>query len=69
MEALEFRTLVKDGTIELPDELKDQVSGHVRVILLKESVGQSGHSPIDQLMGHPIRVEGFTPLPRDETHE
>ncbi len=68
MEALEFRTLVKDDTIEIPDELKGRVSGHVRVILLQEKAEQSQYTIIDKLLDHPLQLKDFRPLSRDESH-
>ncbi|MGH9768029.1 MAG: hypothetical protein ACREAB_11390 [Blastocatellia bacterium] len=36
MYAVEFQTRVRNGVIEIPDELKDKLAGAVRVIVLTE---------------------------------
>ena len=36
IQAVEFETIVDDGIIRIPDNIKDQVSGQVKVILLSE---------------------------------
>jgi len=68
MLAIEFRTTVKNGVIEIPREYLKDLTSPVRVILLVEEARESGANYIDELLTHPVRVEGFRPLSREETH-
>ena len=68
MQAVEFQTIVKDGMIEVPAEFRDDLGGRVRVILLKEDRPRTGANLIDRLLGQSLRVPGFVPLTREETH-
>jgi len=36
MEAIEFKTTPKDGTIQIPEKYKNQFTARVRVVLLQE---------------------------------
>jgi hypothetical protein len=36
MEAVEFQTTVKNGTIQIPKKYKAQFENHVRVVLMRE---------------------------------
>lgn len=68
MQAIEFQTQVKNGSIEIPEELKGKLTGPVRVIVLtEESVRKP--SAIEELLANPIKVENFKPLTRDEIYE
>lgn len=67
MYAVEFRAKVKNGTIEIPSQYRDRVTGDVKVILLAESQEQTSNL-IDQLLAEPLRVQGFKPLSRDDIY-
>lgn len=68
MQAIEFQTQVKNGNIEIPEELKGKLTGLVRVIVLREEKAERT-SIIEQLWANPIKVENFKPLTRDEIYE
>ncbi len=69
LRAVEFQTFVKNGMIEVPREYRKRLSQRVRVIVLAEEdrTAQSA-TLIDDLLLNPIKIEGFTPLTRDEAH-
>lgn len=67
MIAVEFQALVKDGTIEVPEPYREQLSGVVRVIVLRSE--QTRRSKIiERLMEQPIQDPTFRPLRRDEIY-
>lgn len=68
MQAIEFQTQVKNGSIEIPEELKGKLIGLIRVIVLREEKAERT-SIIEQLWANPIKVENFKPLTRDEIYE
>ena len=68
MFAIEFLTKITDGIIELPEVYRGRVSGPVRVIILAEEA-PTGPDIIDHLLTHPLHVEQFRPLSRDEIYE
>jgi hypothetical protein len=68
MHAIEFKTIIKNGLIEIPQQYRENFKSHVRVILLSEESSKAIHSFIDELLAHPIRVMGFHPLTREEAH-
>lgn len=69
LQAVEFQAFVKNGMIEVPREYRKRLSQRVRVIVLAEEdrIAQSA-TLIDDLLLNPIKMEGFTPLTRDEAH-
>ncbi len=73
MFAVEFRTKIKNGTIELPKKFRKVLTENVKVIILKEQTSTNRHvssefSFIDQLLAEPIKMKEFSPLSREETH-
>jgi hypothetical protein len=68
MYAVEFQTTVKDGVIEIPPEYRGKVPGRVRVILLADEMPKATANMIDVLLAHPVEVQGFRPLSREEAH-
>jgi len=66
--AIEFQTKVKDGSIAIPEEYRDQLKGSVRVILLAEE-GKEEFDMIKYLSANPLSIEGFEPLTREEIYE
>ena len=68
MYAVEFQAIVRDGIIEIPEEYREQLNGHIRVILLTEEK-DSQPNFIAQLLEHPRKVKDFTPLTREEIYE
>jgi ureidoglycolate hydrolase len=68
MQAIEFRAKIKNGFIEIPNQYSDKLSDRVRVILLVEQTPATTGNLINQLLAHPVRVQGFYPLTREEVH-
>ena len=74
MYAVEFRTKIKDGIIELPKRFKESFTDTVKVIILKEESSthsdreKSGPDMIVRLLASPLEIKGFHPLKRDEIY-
>lgn len=69
LQAVEFQAFVKNGMIEVPREYRTRLSQRVRVIVLAEEDRTAQSTTlIDELLLNPIKIEGFTPLTRDEAH-
>lgn len=68
MQAIEFQTTIKNGIIEIPRQYLKNLSHRVRVILLVEQPPKATTNLIDQLLAHPVRVQGFRPLKREEIY-
>jgi hypothetical protein len=68
MYAVEFQAQINNGTIEIPEAYRSRFKKRVRVILLAEEESPTV-TLIDQLLQHPVKVPGFTPLTREEMHE
>lgn len=68
MIAVEFQTKVKDGTIEIPPEYRDDFKDNVRVILLAEQPRVEVRTLIDELLENPVKVANFRPFSRDEIY-
>lgn len=68
MQAIEFETVIKNGIIEIPPQYLKHLSKRVRVILLVEQAPKATSNLIDQLLAHPVRVQGFRPLTREEIY-
>ncbi len=68
MNAIEFQTRVRDGNITIPEEHRDRFKGVVRVILLTEDNSEN-FDMIEHLLAHPLNIEGFSPLAREEIYE
>lgn len=69
MNAFEFQATPKNGHIEIPAEYQDKIVGTVRVIVLSSERRPATTNVIDQLLEHPLAVEGFVPLTREEIYE
>ena len=68
MEAFEFKAKIKNGVIQIPKKYTQKISNSVKVIIF------SDHKPkdndiVDELLKHPVKVNGFKPLSRDEIYE
>ena len=72
MEAIEFKTKVKNGAIKIPQKYQKQISDTVKVIIISDKVadkGSQGKDIIDNLLSNPIESNKFSPLSRDEIYE
>ncbi len=68
MHTIEFQAIVKNGVIEIPREYLKNLTNRVRVILLAEQSPKPSVNFIDQLLAHPVRLQGFQPLTREQVH-
>jgi hypothetical protein len=69
LQAVEFQAFVTNGMIEIPREYRKRLNQRVRVIVLTEEDHSAQLTTlIDELLLNPIKIEGFTPLTRDEAH-
>ena len=68
MYAIEFRTRIKNGVIEIPQEYRDKLETYVKVIILKEEKGIESNM-IDRLLDFPLKLKGFKPFSREEIYE
>ena len=69
MYAIEFRTAVKeDGSIDIPEEYRQQVKGTVRVIILTLEPARKT-SIIQDLLNNPRKVTDATPMRRDDIYD
>lgn len=69
MQAVEFRTSVKDGMIQVPEEFRSKIRGQVRVILLSDEPEGTRPNMIDHLLEHPLNIDDFVPLSRNQIYE
>lgn len=65
--AVEFVSVVTNGSIPIPEAHKNQLRGAVRVIVVPQQ--PLGTSKIDELLAHPIELPGFRPLTREQAHD
>jgi hypothetical protein len=68
MQTIEFRAKIKNGVIQIPARFKGKVSDDARVILVPKGKKGTQTDMIEQLMSSPLKVKGFAPLTREETH-
>jgi hypothetical protein len=68
MYAIEFKSKIKNGVIEIPREYRNRLKESVRVIVLAEEK-ETTFNVIDRLLNSPLKAENFTPLTREEIYE
>ena len=68
MYAIEFKSKIKNGVIEIPREYRNKLKETVKVILLAEEK-EAAFNTIDKLLDSPLKVENFVPLTREEIYE
>ena len=68
MNAIEFQTKVRNGSITIPEMYRSRIKGNVRVILLTEGSTES-FDMIEHLLANPLNIKGFKPLTREEIYE
>lgn len=68
MRTAEFEADIKNGSIEIPANLRDQFPDRVRV---RVSVNEPTQSPtlLDRWLASPLQIPGFQPLSREDAHE
>jgi len=68
MEAIEFKTKIKNGTIQIPKKYKQRTGNNVKVIIISEQ-GTGQADIIDKLLANPIKSKDFSPFLREEIYE
>ena len=68
MEAIEFKTKIKNGTIRIPKKYKQRTGTNVKVIIISEQ-GTGQDDIIDKLLANPIKSKDFSPFLREEIYE
>ncbi len=68
MEAIEFKTRVKNGVIQIPEKYKQQLKDTVKVIILCDQK-PTQKNIIDDMWKNPLKISEFTPLSREEIYE
>lgn len=69
MYAVEFRTKIKDGMIEIPEKYRNKLTYSVKVILLTEGIDDATSDMIESLLESPIKLVDFRPLKREEIYD
>ncbi len=69
MEAIEFKTRIKNGMIRIPHKFEYGTGTLVKVIIMSEKNTNKPTDIIDKLLADPIQIENFTPLSRNEIYE
>jgi hypothetical protein len=69
MNVYEFRAKPENGRIEIPAEYREKIVGTVRVIVLSQEQTVGMADIIDRLLEHPLEIENFAPLTREEVYE
>ena len=68
MEAIEFTTKIKNGTIQIPKKYKNKTGNTVKVIIMTEKKAKQADI-IDRLLTNPIKLKDFSPFSREEIYE
>lgn len=68
MEAIEFKTKIKNSTIQIPKKFKLLKGNTVKVIIISEQDKEQADI-IDNLLKNPIKLDNFTPFTRKEIYE
>ncbi len=68
MEAIEFKTTIKNGMIQIPRKYSRKLGNSVKVIILSDLPAKK-NDIVDELMENPVKIDSFTPLSREDIHE
>ncbi len=69
MYAVEFRTIIKDGIIEIPEKYRKRLKYSVKVILLAEETEHATSDMIESLLESPVKIPDFRPLKREQIYD
>ena len=69
MQAIEFKTKIKNGIIIIPEKHRKTLKENVKVIVLTEENETGTSDIIDNLMDSPLKIRNFKPMNRDEIYE
>lgn len=67
-----FETEVNQGSIPIPENLRDQLKDRSKVFVTVSAVNKNNEEPYDiigELMKNPIRDPNFVPFTRDEIYD
>jgi hypothetical protein len=65
---VEFTAQVIDNAIQLPSDLRERITGSVRVIIVTPAPGAAPTDMIEQLLRHPLPIIDFVPLSCDKAN-
>jgi len=68
MYAIEFRTRIKNGVIEIPEKFRRKLKDNVKVILLTEYMPDTSSDIIEELLESPLKITDFKPYKREEIY-
>ena len=68
MEAIEFKSKIKNGIIHIPEKYKQKIGNIVKVIVITEKKAKQDDI-IDKLLANPIKSKDFSPFLREEIYE
>ena len=68
MEAIEFKSKIKNGIIQIPEKYKQKIGNTVKVIIITEKKAKQSDI-IDKLLANPIKSKDFLPFSREEIYE
>ena len=68
MEAIEFKSKIKNGIILIPEKYKQKIGNTVKVIVITEKK-KNRLGIIDKLLANPIKIKNFSPISREEIYE
>ena len=68
MEAIEFKSKIKNGIIQIPKKYKQKMGNTVKVIVITEKKAKQADI-IDNLLSNPIKSKDFSPFLREEIYE
>ncbi len=71
MSTIEFQADIKKGIIEIPEPHKSEFMSqeNVRVIVIKQTQSQQQANLLTYLLDHPLLIDDFVPLRRDEIYD
>ena len=69
MYAVEFRTKIKDGIIEVTEKYRKKLKYSVKVILLTEDTDDATSDMIESLLESPLKISDFSPFKREEIYD
>ena len=68
MEAIEFKSKIKNGIIRIPEKYKQKTCTPVKAIVITEKKAKQSDI-IDKLLAAPIKLKKCSPFSREEIHE
>lgn len=68
MYTIEFKTKIKNGTIEIPEKFGEKLTDNVKVTLLAETAADIQSDAMEELLKYPLIIENFKPYKREEIY-